>query len=62
MLSRAAAAKVDNVVHRAKVAVDESGAEASGASLVFAADRPFVFLIRHRPTNMALFVGRVSRL
>lgn len=70
-------AKVDNIIHKAKISVDESGAEAAAVSIavisartypppaaptVFSANRPFIFVIRHRPSNMALFVGRLSQL
>lgn len=63
---------IDDVYHDAFVAVDEEGTEAAAATGVviraesapsdpfsFVADRPFVFVIRDRPTNAVLFVGRV---
>jgi serine protease inhibitor len=28
--------------------------------IVFRADRPFLFLIRHRPTGAVLFLGRLA--
>ena len=70
-------AKVDKVIHKAKVSVDEQGAEAAAASMativlrnsirqpptpVFVADRPFLFVIRHNRSNMPLFMGRVNKL
>lgn len=69
-------AKVDKVIHRAKISVDESGAEAAAASMasivlrnfirpptpVFVADHPFLFVIRHNRSNMPLFMGRVNSL
>lgn len=69
-------AKVDKVIHKAKINVDESGAEAAAASMAsvvlrnfirpptptFVADHPFLFIIRHNRSNMPLFMGRVSSL
>jgi serpin B len=56
--------------------VDEEGTEAAAATAVavagtampveppepkvFEADRPFLFLIRHEPTDLVLFVGRIA--
>ncbi|MEQ1632822.1 MAG: serpin family protein [Planctomycetota bacterium] len=65
---------IDEVVHQTWVAVDENGAEAAAATAVvmkraggerpkepkvFAADRPFAFVLRHR-SGLLLFVGRVE--
>lgn len=68
--------KVDKVIHKVKIGVDESGAEAAAASMVtldlrnfvrpatptFVADHPFLFIIRHNKSNMPLFMGQVNRL
>ena len=72
--------KVDAVLHKAFVEVNEEGTEATAASAVsmgtltavpnrnlienkiFRADRPFLFAIRHIPSNAVLFLGRVTDL
>lgn len=68
--------QVDKILHKSKIMVDESGAEAAAASAativlrnfirqptpVFVADHPFLFIIRHNKSNMPLFMGRVSKL
>ena len=65
---------IDDVYHKAFVKVDEEGTEAAAATavvmrltsaapvrpLVFKADRPFCFFIRHEKTGMILFAGRVA--
>lgn len=67
---------VSQLLHKAKIIVDESGAEAAAATTAvaafrsllwlpqrpFVADRPFLFLIRHKPTSMLLFLGLVNKL
>jgi serpin B len=62
---------IDQVIHKAFVAVDENGTEAAAATAVmmvgaapggpveFTMDRPFIFLIRDIETNTILFIGRV---
>lgn len=69
-------AKVDKIIHKAKISVDETGAEAAAASMasivlrnfirpptpVFVADHPFIFVIRHNRSNMPLFMGLVNKL
>lgn len=66
---------ISAVVHKAFVEVNEEGTEAAAATgvvmrataarvgepPVFRADRPFLFLIRHVPTNAVLFLGRYEK-
>ncbi|HKY47191.1 MAG TPA: serpin family protein [Acidimicrobiia bacterium] len=60
-------------VHGADIAVDEWGTVASAATalgfeesgpsepeLTVKADRPFYYIIRHRPTDLVLFAGQVT--
>lgn len=65
---------IGNVFHKAFVKTDEKGTEAAAATAVvmaragaapqppvdFLVDRPFLFLIVDRATNLILFMGRVS--
>lgn len=67
---------IGQVVHKAYVDVNEEGTEAAAATavdmlgsaapgvqekpVVFKADRPFLFLIRHEQTGTILFMGRVT--
>lgn len=70
MMAKAGAA-LDNVVHQTFIEVTESGTEAAAATIVslsrdgpsksFAANRPFLFLIRDIPSKSVLFWGRVVR-
>ncbi len=67
---------ISHVLHKAFVEVNEEGTEAAAATAVvvakasapvddrpkvFKADRPFLFVIRHTPTNTVLFVGRFEK-
>lgn len=63
---------ITDVLHKAFVGVDEAGTEAAAATAVVVGetsapepqtltlDRPFLFLIRDRPSGSILFLGRVS--
>ena len=63
---------ISSVIHKAFVDVNEEGTEAAAATAVtmgllsmpapppvFRADHPFIFLIRHNPSESILFLGRV---
>jgi len=63
---------ISAVIHKAFVDVNEEGTEAAAATAVamrllsmpapppvFKADHPFIFLIRHNPSESILFLGRV---
>ncbi len=67
---------VSAVVHKAFVEVNEAGTEAAAATavvmattsmpaprkpVVVRADRPFLFVLRHAPTDTVLFAGRYAR-
>lgn len=68
--------KISDVFHKAFLEVDETGTEAAAATAVvmvpissvtrinlppvFRADRPFLIMIRHQPTGLILFMGRVT--
>lgn len=63
---------ISHVIHKAFVDVNEEGTEAAAATavvikarglsraVVFKADHPFVFAIRHKGTGAILFLGRVT--
>lgn len=66
---------IDGAVHAAVISVDEIGTEAAAATglgvnesgppepeFTIAADRPFLYLIRHVDSGMVLFVGQVTQL
>jgi serpin B len=62
---------LNNVLHAATISVDEQGTEAAAATaimggfgamshrqpVVFSADHPFIYMIRHVPTGTILFLG-----
>lgn len=63
---------ISDVIHKAFVAVDEEGTEAAAATAVImetagammydvtlTIDRPFLFIIRDKPSGQILFIGRV---
>lgn len=63
---------IGGVFHSSFVDVNEAGAEAagatgvvmnlkSGAHSVFKADHPFLYVIRHIPSNCILFLGRMAK-
>lgn len=66
---------ISAVVHKAFVSVDEQGTEAAAATAVimavggaapsripeFRADRPFLYLIRDKPSGAILFMGRLHQ-
>uniref|UniRef100_A0A4D5RYQ0 Putative serine protease inhibitor n=1 Tax=Ixodes scapularis TaxID=6945 RepID=A0A4D5RYQ0_IXOSC len=63
---------VEDVHHEAALDVDEKGTQASASTVAvivsrigtprFSVDRPFVFALRHGPSGLLLFVGRVLDL
>ncbi|NWT00026.1 OVALX protein, partial [Mionectes macconnelli] len=69
-ISSAESLKVSEAIHEAYMEVTEEGTEVTGSAVVtediqdssefeeFRADHPFLFLIRHNPSNMILFFGR----
>ncbi|KFV51639.1 hypothetical protein N341_01654, partial [Tyto alba] len=69
-ISSAENLKISEAIHEAYMEVNEEGSEMAGSSGVmgdikyssefeeFRADHPFLFLIRHNPTNFILFFGR----
>jgi len=63
---------ISDVIHKAFIAVDEKGTEAAAATAVImevasaimsdvnlTIDRPFIFIIRGKPSGQILFIGRV---
>lgn len=62
---------VSKALQKAKIVVNEDGTKASAATTAIllarssppwvTVDRPFLFLIRHKPTGSILFVGQINR-
>ncbi|NWV68167.1 OVALX protein, partial [Malurus elegans] len=69
-ISSAESLKLSDAIHRAFMEVTEEGAEAGGSEVVtgdiqhssefeeFRADHPYLFLIKHNPSDMILLFGR----
>ncbi|NWT00025.1 OVALX protein, partial [Mionectes macconnelli] len=69
-ISSSESLKVSEAIHEAYMEVTEEGTEVTGSAVVtgdiqqsseseeFRADHPFLFLIRHNPSDMILFFGR----
>ncbi|NXT18393.1 OVALX protein, partial [Syrrhaptes paradoxus] len=69
-ISSAKSLKISEAMHEAYMEVDEEGSELAGSEGVmgdtkhssefeeFKADHPFLFLIKHNPTNIILFFGK----
>uniref|UniRef100_A0A8B9YZW1 Serpin domain-containing protein n=1 Tax=Buteo japonicus TaxID=224669 RepID=A0A8B9YZW1_9AVES len=69
-ISSAESLKISEAIHEAYMEVNEEGTEMAGSAGVvgdikqssefeeFRADHPFLFLIKHNPTNSILFFGR----
>lgn len=65
--------KISEAYHKAFIEVTEEGTKAAAATSVvvamksmpnlnvFDANRPFMFILRHKPTNTILFIGRVAK-
>lgn len=65
--------KISDAYHKAFIEVTEEGTKAAAATAVvvamkslpnfnvFDANRPFMFILRHKPTNTILFIGRVAK-
>lgn len=65
--------KISDAYHKAYIEVTEEGTTAAAATAVvvamksmpnfnvFDANRPFMFILRHKPTNTILFIGRVAK-
>lgn len=64
--------KVDKIIHKAKIEINEEGSEAAAATavtmirktavinpLIFNADHPFIYMVRDEVTGSILFLGRL---
>lgn len=72
-ISRNKDLKISDAYHKAFIEVSEEGTKAAAATAVvvamksmpnfnvFDANRPFMFILRHKPTNTILFIGRVAK-
>lgn len=58
--------RLDSIIHKAKINVDETGTEAAAATAIFAnrfasdnfvADHPFVYFVYDKMENIILFFG-----
>ena len=66
--------KIDSVIHKAMIEVNEEGAEAAAATAVIMAmrmmldedikvvncNKPFIFTITHLPSSTLLFLGKIA--
>ena len=64
--------QLSDVVHSASLTIDETGGEAAAATAAVlrsrmgttampcAIDRPFIYMLLHRPTGAPLFIGHVT--
>lgn len=65
--------KISDAYHKAFIEVSEEGTTAAAATAVvvamksmpnfnvFDANRPFMFILRHKPTNTILFIGKLAK-
>nr|XP_002130997.1 leukocyte elastase inhibitor-like isoform X1 [Ciona intestinalis] len=72
-ISKSKDLNVDQIVHKTVLEVDEQGSEAAATTTVriqarslnsrpsFVADHPFLWAIRHRQSELLIFMGRLSR-
>ncbi|KAF4676955.1 hypothetical protein FOL47_004197 [Perkinsus chesapeaki] len=66
--------RVGSVLHKAVIKVDENGTEAAAASAMMmltampveppfhmVCNRPFMFIVRHKPTNSIVFIAKIKQ-